>query len=245
MPLLSLHPHHRPPQRFADRLAAGRQLGRELIAEGLVAHRDDETVVLALPRGGVPVAAEVARALGVPMDVLVVRKLGHPHQPELAMGALAPDDARVLNAEIAAAVSSDAFERVVQRERSELERRQQRYRGSAPLPSLRRKRVVLVDDGVATGATMRAAIASVRKQAPSRIIVAVPVGPADSLAQLAREADDVVCLSTPDHFGAISLWYDDFTQVQDDAVTAALRNAAAWVKIGAEPQTAARVIRPP
>ena len=187
MPLQSLHPHHRPPQRFADRIAAGRQLGRELLAEGLVTHQDDDTVVLGLPRGGVPVAAEVARVLGAPLDVLVVRKLGHPHQPELAMGALAPDDARVLNAEIAAAVSSDAFERVVQQERAELERRQQRYRGPAPLPLLRRKRVVLVDDGVATGATMRAAIASVRKQSPARIIVAVPVGPADSLAQLARE----------------------------------------------------------
>lgn len=243
MPLHSVHP--RPTERFADRIDAGRRLGLELLAEGLVTHQDGETVVLGLPRGGVPVAAEVARALGATLDVLVVRKLGYPNQPELAMGALAPGDARVLNAEIAASVPSDAFERVVQRERSELERRQQRYRGSLPSLNLQGKRVVLVDDGVATGATMRAAIASVRRQAPARIIVAVPVGPADSLAQLAREADDLVCLSTPAQFGAISLWYDDFTQVQDEAVTTALRNGPAWAKIAAEPQPAARVIRPP
>jgi len=245
MPPHSVHPHPRPTERFTDRTDAGRRLGLELLAEGLVTHQDGETVVLGLPRGGVPVAAEVARALGATLDVLVVRKLGYPNQPELAMGALAPGDARVLNAEIAASVPSDTFERVVQRERSELERRQQRYRGSLPSLNLQGKRVVLVDDGVATGATMRAAIASVRRQAPARIIVAVPVGPADSLAQLAREADDLVCLSTPAQFGAISLWYDDFTQVQDEAVTTALRNGPAWAKIAAEPQPAARVIRPP
>ncbi len=245
MPPHPVHQHPRPTERFADRIDAGRRLGLELLAEGLVTQQDGETVVLGLPRGGVPVAAEVARALGATLDVLVVRKLGYPNQPELAMGALAPGDARVLNAEIAASVPSDAFERVVQRERSELERRQQRYRGSLPSLNLQGKRVVLVDDGVATGATMRAAIASVRRQAPARIIVAVPVGPADSLAQLAREADDLVCLSTPAQFGAISLWYDDFTQVQDEAVTTALRNGPAWAKIAAEPQPVARVIRPP
>ena len=211
-----------------DRVAAGRALGRELIAEGLVPRAPAEWIVLALPRGGVPVAAEVARALKVPIDLIIVRKLGHPHQSELAMGALAEGDTRVVNAEIAQDVESAAFERVVARERAEIERRERVYRGGRPAPHLQDKRVVLVDDGVATGATMSAAIAAVRSRHPASIFVAVPVAPADTLRRLAKQADEVVCLFTPEPFVAIGNWYRQFAQLDDESVRAILEEC--WLE---------------
>ena len=211
-----------------DRVAAGRALGRELIAEGLVPRVPAEWIVLALPRGGVPVAAEVARALKVPIDLLIVRKLGHPRQSELAMGALAAGGTPVLNAEIAQDVAGPAFERVVALERAEIDRRERVYRGGRPALQLRDKRVVLVDDGVATGATMSAAIAAVRAAHPASIFLAVPVAPADSLRRLARQVDEVVCLLTPEPFVAIGNWYREFAQLDDESVRAILEEC--WLE---------------
>jgi putative phosphoribosyl transferase len=217
--------------RWADRSEAGRALARELAVEfgdGRHPGAVQDVVVLGLPRGGVPVAAEVARALGAPLDLMIVRKLGHPLQPELAMGAIASGDVQVLNDEIAADVDPAAFERVLARERAELQRRERLYRGDRPQPALEGRRVVLVDDGLATGATMRAAAKAVAARHPARVIVAVPVGAADSLAHLADEVDDVVCLATPEPFIAIGLWYRDFSQVSDDEVRAIL--ASHWAR---------------
>ncbi len=210
------------PDLLHDRVAAGRALGRELIAEGFVPRVPEEWIVLALPRGGVPVAAEVARALKVPIDLLIVRKLGHPRRAELAMGALAGGDNRVVNAEIAQGVERIEFERVVERERTELERRERVYRGGRPAPELRGKRVVLVDDGMATGATMSAAIGAVRSAQPSSIFVAVPVASAESLSRIAQQADEVVCLVTPEPFEAVGTWYREFGQLDDESVRATL-----------------------
>jgi putative phosphoribosyl transferase len=207
--------------RWADRRDAGRALARELVVEfgdGKRPGAVQDIVVLGLPRGGVPVAAEVARALGAPLDLMIVRKLGHPLQPELAMGAIASGDVQVLNDEIAAAVDAAAFDRVVTRERAELQRRERLYRGDRPPPVLEGRRVLLVDDGLATGATMRAAARAVAARHPARVIVAVPVGASDSLSRLAGEVDDVVCLATPEPLIAIGLWYRDFSQVSDDEV---------------------------
>lgn len=231
-------------QRFRDRMAAGQLLAQELLAEGLVPSRDRNTVVLALPRGGVPVAFEVARALQAPLDVLVVRKLGHPDQPELAMGALARGQARALNPEIVRGVSRKAFDRVVAQEQRECERREHRYRGERAPLAVRGRHVIIVDDGVATGASMRAALSSVRVLEPASITVAVPVGPSDVLAGLQPHADELICLRTPSAFGAISLWYDHFEQVSDETVTALLQQASAWGRMKA-PATPIPSIRPP
>jgi putative phosphoribosyl transferase len=206
---------------FADRRAAGRALARELAAE-LGENPAGDLVVLALPRGGVPVAAEVARELHAPLDVMVVRKLGHPRLPELAMGAIASGGVEVRNDDIAAGVDASDVERVRVRERAELLRREQRLRGDRPSIALAGRRVVLIDDGLATGATMRAAVRAVAAQHPARVIVAVPVGAADSLARLAADVDDVVCLATPEPLHAVGLWYGDFAQVSDDEVRAIL-----------------------
>ncbi len=169
--------------RFRDRAEGGRLLGERLTA---LASRDD-VVVLALPRGGVPVAREVARALGAPLDVFLVRKLGHPAQPELAMGAIASGGTRVLNEQLVRELrlGDDVIDRATERELAELERRERAYRGDRPLPELTGKTVVLVDDGLATGATMRAAVAAVRARGPERVVVAVPAAPLHSLAELA------------------------------------------------------------
>jgi len=206
--------------------------------------RGRDTLVLALPRGGVPVAFEVARALQAPLDVLVVRKLGHPDQPELAMGALAGAQARAYNPDVLRGVPRDAFDRVVAQEQQECERREHRYRGTAAPLTVRGRHVIIVDDGVATGASMRAALAAVRPLGPASITVAVPVGPADVLASLQSHADELICLRTPVEFGAISLWYDHFEQVSDETVTALLQQASAWGKMHA-PSTPLPSIRPP
>jgi predicted phosphoribosyltransferase len=207
-------------QPFVDRAEAG-----ELLAEKLSAYRDrDDVVVLALPRGGVPVAREVARRLRVPLDVYVVRKLGVPGHEELAMGAIATGGVRLLNHDVvdALGIPMHVIDAVAAREQQELERREQAYRGGRGPIALTNKTVILVDDGLATGATMRAAVMAARQQQPARVIVAVPVGAISTCADLAAEADDVVCVRTPDPFVAVGLWYRDFTPTTDHEVRSLL-----------------------
>jgi predicted phosphoribosyltransferase len=206
---------------YADRYEAGR-----LLADRLHVYRDRrDVIVLALPRGGVPVGHEVAAALGAPLDVLVVRKLGTPQQPELAMGAIASGGVRVLNPEVVAwcGVSAGDIDAVDRRERIELERREVLYReGRAPL-DVEGRVVIVVDDGLATGSTMRAAVQCLRQRGPARIVVAVPVAAAETCRNLAREADEVVCARMPTPFEAVGLWYRDFSQTSDEEVRTLLR----------------------
>jgi predicted phosphoribosyltransferase len=201
---------------FRDRVEAG-----ELLAERLAAyaHRDD-VAVLALPRGGVPIAHEIARVLGVPFDVFVVRKLGVPGHEELAMGAIASGGARVINHDVvnALGIPANVIEAVAQREQIELDRRERLYRGTRSPLHLVNKTVILVDDGLATGSTMRAAVMAARQRQPARVVVAVPVGAPTTCADLSREADDVVCLRTPEPFVAVGRWYRDFTPTSDEEV---------------------------
>jgi putative phosphoribosyl transferase len=204
------------PQRFRNRTDAGRQL-----AEKLVAYADrGDVLVLALPRGGVPVAFEVAQALGAPLDVFVVRKLGVPGYEELAMGAVATGGVRVLNDEIVRGlgISDHQIDAVVARELHELARRERLYRGDRPPPDVAGRTVILVDDGLATGATMRAAVAALRQRQPARIVIAVSTASPDTSEALKAEADDVVCAMTPEPFFAVGHWYEDFTQTTDDEV---------------------------
>ncbi len=204
------------PQRFRNRTDAGRQLAEKLAA---YANRPD-VLVLALPRGGVPVGFEVARALGAPLDVFLVRKLGVPGYEELAMGAVATGGVRVLNDEIVRGlgISEHEIDAVVARELQELARRERLYRGDRPPPDVAGRTVILVDDGLATGATMRAAVAALRQQQPARIVIAVPTASPDTSEALKAEADDVVCAMTPEPFFAVGHWYEDFTQTTDDEV---------------------------
>jgi predicted phosphoribosyltransferase len=198
---------------FRDRVEAG-----ELLAGKLIQYRDqDDVVVLGLPRGGVPVAREVSRALGVPFDVYVVRKLGVPGHEELAMGAIATGGVRQVNRDVvdALGIPANVIDAVAAREQRELERREQDYRGNRGPLSLTNRTVILVDDGLATGSTMRAAVIAVRQQQPARVVVAVPVGAASTCADLSTEADDVVCVRMPDPFVAVGLWYRDFTPTTD------------------------------
>src|SRR5688572_3497884 len=194
--------------RFRDRTDAGRLLARRLER---YSNRND-VFVLGLPRGGVPVAYEVARSLRVPLDVFVVRKLGVPGHEELAMGAIASGGVRLLNDEVvdALGIPGPLIDQVARREQAELERREQLYRGNRPLVSLTNKTVILVDDGLATGSTMRAAVAAIRRQQPKEIIVAVPVGAPSTCDEMREVAEDVVCLRTPEPFVAVGLWYRDF-----------------------------------
>ena len=216
-------------RRFADRRDAGRAL-----AEALRPHLGESAgpvLVLGLPRGGVVVAAEVAAALGAPLDVLVVRKLGLPWQPELAMGAIAAvgDVVETVRTEpvlAAARVGQEAFDEVRAEELDELRRREVAYRGNRPAVPVRGRSVVLVDDGLATGSTMRAAVAAVRRQEPVRIVVAVPVGSPATCASLAAEVDDVVCISTPSNFRAVGQAYANFAPTSDDEVREALARGA-------------------
>jgi predicted phosphoribosyltransferase len=202
--------------RFRDRQDAGRLLAHKLAA---YSNRPD-VLVLALPRGGVPVAAEVARTLSAPLDVFVVRKLGVPGQEELAMGAVATGGIRVLNQPIVRAVGipESVIERVTVEEERELNRRERLYRGDRPFPSVRSRTVILVDDGLATGATMLAAVRALRQQEPARIVVAVPLAAPDTCEALRTEADDIVCAVTPEPFYSVGLWYEDFSQTTDDEV---------------------------
>jgi erythromycin esterase-like protein/predicted phosphoribosyltransferase len=209
--------------RFANRVEAGQRLGEQLTA---YAGRSDVSV-LALPRGGVPVAAEVARRLGAPLDVYLVRKLGVPGRPEFAMGAIAEGGVEVLNEALIASlgIPRPAVRQVAVRERLELDRRDRLYRADRPAPPLRGRTVLLIDDGLATGATMEAAVTALRRQQPARIVVAAPVGAADTCQRLRAVADEVVCVSTPEPFEAVGLWYRDFTQTTDDEVRALLAAA--------------------
>lgn len=205
-----------PASPFPDRRAAGRELA-SLLAR--YAGRPD-VVVLGLPRGGVPVAHEVTYALGVPLDVLVVRKLGVPGHEELAMGAIASGGVRVRNAGVIASAGVDegAIEAVAARERIELERRERTYRGNRGPVDVAGRTVLVVDDGLATGATMRAAVAALRERGAAEIVAAIPVASADVCAGMRETVDELVCARTPERFGAVGFWYDDFAPTSDDEV---------------------------
>jgi putative phosphoribosyl transferase len=206
---------------YRDRRDAGRAL-----AEQLSHYKGcSDLIVLALPRGGVPVAYEVAHALGAPLDVFVVRKLGYPGQEEYAIGAIASGGVQVLNPFAIDGVSELQLGHILARERAELARREALYRGSKPPVDVRGRTVIVVDDGLATGSTMRAAVAALRQRDPARLIVAVPVGAEDTCQQLRSEADEVVCPSTPSPFRAVGLWYQEFPQTSDDEVHRLLEDA--------------------
>ena len=209
---------------FKDRTEAGKILARKLQK---YADRPD-LLVLALPRGGVPVAYEIALALDCPLDLFIVRKLGVPGHEELAMGAIASGGFRVLNQDIVEQLSIPEWEveAVAQREMQEMERRENTYRGSRPAVPISSRCVILVDDGLATGSTMLAAIRAVRAQKPSRIVVAVPVAPPDTCEAIRKEADDVICAETPVMFVAVGLWYRDFAQTSDEEVKHLFEEAA-------------------
>jgi putative phosphoribosyl transferase len=210
---------------FEDRHDAGRQLAAKL---GRYAGRPD-VIVLALPRGGVPVGYEVARALGVPLDVFLVRKLGVPGREELAMGAIASGGVRVLNEDVVRelGIPQRWVDEVTADEAAELRRREVAYRDGRPAPDVRGKTVILVDDGLATGASMRAAVAALRQRGPARIVVAVPVAAAQTCKELRSEADEVMCAETPEPFYAVGTWYEDFSQTTDDEVRDLLSRAPA------------------
>lgn len=202
---------------FADRAHAGRALGEALRGRDLT-----RPIVLAAPRGGAPVGAEIARALGCELDVVLVRKLRHPRQEELAIGAIGEAGAIALNERIAETVDRAALEQEIARRRGELTARSERYRAARPAADVRDRDVILVDDGVATGATLQAAIDVVRRRGPRRIIVAIPVAPAETLDRLKRSADDVICLQTPTKFQSVAQFYDTFAQTLDDEVVSLL-----------------------
>ena len=206
---------------YLNRRDAGAELARKLQR---YSDRDD-VVVLGLPRGGVPVAFEVARALGAELDIFLVRKLGVPGHRELAMGAIASGGVRVLNPDVVSwlKIPEHVIDQVAREEQAELERREHVYRGDRPPVDVRHRVVVLVDDGLATGSTMRAAVEAVRKNEPSRIVVAVPVAPQSTCTEFERIADDVVCAQTPEPFSAVGLWYREFSQTADDEVRELLR----------------------
>ena len=212
-----------PPIPFRDRAEAGRRLARKLAA---YAGKPD-VIVLALPRGGVPVGYEVARAISAPLDVFVVRKLGVPGHEELAMGAIASGNVRVLNDDVVRAlrIPRDVIDRVAAEELIELERREQLYRGGRPAADVRGRTAILVDDGLATGASMSAAVAALRQLNPKRIVVAVPVAAASACEAFRRLVDEVVCEMTPESFQAVGIWYNDFSQTTDDEVRALMGSA--------------------
>jgi putative phosphoribosyl transferase len=212
------------PDRFRDRSEAGQVLAERLCEW----HGRSDVLVLALPRGGVPVAYEIATALSVPLDVFLVRKLGVPGHVELAMGALASGGVRVLNADVVEPlrIPERTIDEVAAAELRELERRERAYRGASPAPAVRDKVVIVTDDGLATGSTMRAALTALRQQQPARLIVAVPVGAKVVCDELRDIADAVVCAATPEPFHAVGLWYDDFSETSDEEVRALVQRAS-------------------
>jgi predicted phosphoribosyltransferase len=220
MPFLS------SPQRFQDRRDAGRQLA------GLLTQYKGESdlLVLALPRGGVPVAYEVAQALSAPLDVFLVRKLGVPGHEELAMGAIASGGVRVINEDVVSSLwlEEQTVDAVAAREMQTLEQREKSYRGERPRINVRGRMVILVDDGLATGASMRAAISALRKQEPRRLIVAVPVAPPEACHALEPEVDEIVCVMMPRLFLGVGRWYEDFSQTTDDEVRELLESTPAY-----------------
>jgi putative phosphoribosyl transferase len=209
---------------FRDRRDAGVQLAAQLLRYA----GDPNVVVLGLPRGGVPVAFEVARTLQAPLDIFVVRKLGVPDHRELAMGAIASGGVRVLNPEVVTAlrITAPTIDAVAAQEQKELERQEQAYRGHVPFPDLAGRTVIVVDDGLATGSTMRAAVKALRQMQPRWIVVAAPVAAEETFRSLAAEADEVVCVSTPESFHAVSMWYEEFSQTTDEEVRFLLESAA-------------------
>jgi len=209
--------------RFRDRTDAGRRLAAKLKQ---YAGRDD-VIVLALPRGGVPVGAEVADALGAPLDVFLVRKLGVPGREELAMGAIASGGVHVLNPDVVdeLRIPQNLIDAVAAEEGEELARREEVYRDGRPAPAVRGRTAILVDDGLATGASMKAAVAALRRLGPAKIVVAVPVGAAETCRELGQLADEVVCVESPDPFWAVGSWYVDFDQTTDDEVRELLNRA--------------------
>jgi len=209
---------------FPNRAEAGRLLGLKL---SKYAGRDD-VIVLGLPRGGVPVAYEVARALRAPLDVFIVRKLGVPGFEELAAGAIASGGVRVLNEDVLRALpnADEIIESVTARETAELERREKSYRDGRPAPELRDRVVILVDDGLATGATMRAAVAALRQGGVAKIVVAAPVGAPDTCREFEHEVDEIVCAIAPEYFQAVGQYYEDFSQTSDEEVRELLARAA-------------------
>ena len=211
-------------QVFRDRQDAGIQLAARLLRYA----GDPTVVVLGLPRGGVPVAYQVARRLDAPLDIFVVRKLGVPGHRELAMGAIATGGVRVLNPEVVTAlrISEPMIAAVAAQEQKELERQERAYRGDVPFPDLAGRTVIVVDDGLATGSTMRAAVKALRQMQPARIVVAAPVAAAETCRSLATEADEVVCVSTPELFHAVSMWYQEFSQTTDEEVRTLLESSA-------------------
>ena len=212
---------------FRDRKDAGYRLG-----EALARYRDDDSLILALPRGGVVVGYEVARVLGATLDIIVARKLGAPYQRELGIGAIAPGGVRVLDEQTIhlLGITPGQIEQIVGDETQEMQRRLQHYRGSRPLPEPRGRTVILVDDGLATGVTARAAIVALRCQQPRRLVLAVPVCPPETAVALRPQVDDLVALSTPPDFHAVGLWYETFTQTSDDEVIDLLERA--WQNTG-------------
>ena len=209
---------------FRDRTEAGRVLAAELTA---YANRPD-VLVLALPRGGVPVGFEVAKALHAPLDVFLVRKLGVPEQEELAMGAIASGGVTVLNEDVirVLGISPAEINAVAAEQMQELERRERSYRGDRPAPEVRGRTVILVDDGLATGSSMRAAVKALRQLHPARIVVAVPVASPETCAEFRDEVDEIVCAYTPEPFYAVGFWYEDFSQTSDEEVRELLEQAA-------------------
>ncbi|MFE5603384.1 phosphoribosyltransferase [Streptomyces coelicoflavus] len=218
--------------RFPNRRIAGQELGMRL-AEWASEGELPRSVVLALPRGGVPVGAEVARVLGAPLDVLVARKIGSPGRPEAGIGAVVGDDPPLFDQRAlkTLGLSEDRLVQDVARERAELKRRALLYRGDRATPDVKDRTVVLVDDGLATGATARAALRHLRHSGPARLILAVPVCAPGTAAEMRSEADDVVCLLQPTDFRAVGLWYDDFDQVSDDEVIEILRGHTAQIPL--------------
>jgi putative phosphoribosyl transferase len=211
---------------FPDRFEAGQAL-----AEKLSHYRDESNVlVLGLARGGVPVAYEVAKRLGATLDVFLVRKLGVPGHEELAMGAVASGGIQVLNEEVVPrlGISEGVIAQVADRELREIDRQQQYYRPGKPAPRIAGRTIILVDDGLATGSTMRAAIESIRQQQPERLVVGVPVGAAETCAELAAEVDEIVCAVSAERFMAVGMWYDDFSPTSDQQVQRLLEDASRW-----------------
>jgi predicted phosphoribosyltransferase len=206
---------------FRDRTDAGRRL-----AKPLMKYKNQKSVILALPRGGVPVAAEVAAALDAPMDLVLVRKIGVPTQPELAMGAVvdggAPTIVRNEDVIRLAGVEETEFKAVCDREMREIERRRKRYLGNRPHPEVAGSVAIVIDDGIATGATMRAALQATRMRKPAKLVLAVPVAPTSTINELNREVDEIVCLEDHEQFGAIGFFYEDFSQVTDEEVAKVL-----------------------
>ncbi len=209
--------------RYRNRQHAGHEL-----ADALSKYKDNiNTIALGLPRGGVPVAAEVAQALNLPLDIVVVRKLGTPWHEEMAMGAIASGGVRILNEDLIQAlnISQSEIKAVIEQEQQELQRRESAYRDDRPMPDLNDKTVILIDDGTATGSTMKAAIRGVKQHNPAQVVVALPVGSEEACKEIGQTVDELTCLMIPKNFGGVGAWYDRFNQTRDEEVRHLLQKA--------------------